>query len=268
MADFSGTVTFITGASSGIGRALALEIARLRGDVVLAARRRNRLAILANEIEALGGRALPVACDVARDGDCEAAVDLALKRFGRIDYVVANAGFGVAGRCENLSLEDYRRQFETNVFGVIRTIQAAKPSLVESRGCLALIGSVNGYIAMPRISAYVMSKYAIHGLADSLRHEMKGHGVAVTLIVPGFIDTEIRKVDRHGVYHADMKDRVPPWLRMPADRAARKIAHALLHRKRQKIITAHAVISIFLQRYFPGLVNLVIARSGAGKGRG
>jgi short-subunit dehydrogenase len=267
MADFSGTTTFITGASSGIGRSLALEIARLGGSVILAARRHDRLETLASAIEALDGRALPVACDVTRDGDCDNAVDSALKQFGRIDYVVANAGFGVAGRFETLSLDDYRRQFETNIFGAIRTIQATKSSLIESKGCLALMGSVNGYIALPRLSAYVMSKYAIHGLADSLRHELRGYGVAVTLIVPGFIDTEIRKVDRYGVYHAEMKDRIPLWLRMPSDRAARAIAQALVNRKREKIITAHASVSIHLQRYLPGLVNLVINRSGTRKGR-
>lgn len=268
MAHFSGTVTFITGASSGIGRALALEIARLGGEVILAARRLDRITILAEEIQLLGRQALAVPCDVTRDGDLEAAVELARKKFDHIDYVVANAGFGVAGRFEKLTLEDYRRQFETNVFGVIRTIQATRPSLIESRGCIALIGSVNGYIATPSLSAYAMSKYAIHGLADSLRHELREHGVAVTLIVPGFIETEIRKVDKRGVYHAELKDRIPKWLRMPAGRAARTIARALLNRRREKIITIHAVLVILLQRYFPSLVNLILARAGGRKHRG
>ena len=268
MTDFSGTVTFITGTSSGIGRALALEIARRGGDVILAARRLDRITILAEEIEALGQQSLAVSCDVTQDGDLEAAVELAQKKFGHIDYVVANAGFGVAGRFEKLTLEDYRRQFETNVFGVIRTIQATRSSLITSRGCIALIGSVNGYIATPRLSAYAMSKYAVHGLADSLRHELREYGVAVTLIVPGFIETEVRKVDKHGVYHAEIKDRIPKWLRMPADRAARTIAQALLHRNRQKIITIHAALLILLQRYFPSLVNIIIAHSGGRKHRG
>lgn len=267
MADFADTVTFITGASSGIGRALAIEISRSGGDVVLAARREDRIRTLAGEIESSGRKALAVPCDVTQDGDLEAAVDRARKKFGHIDYVVANAGFGVAGRFGKLTMEDYRRQFETNVFGVIRTIQTTKSSLIESRGCMALIGSVNGYIATPRLPAYAMSKYAIHGLADSLRHEMREHGVAVTLIVPGFVETEIRKVNKYGVYHAELKDRVPKWLRMPADRAARTIARALLNRNREKIITVHAALAILLQRYFPSLVNFIIARSGGRKHR-
>ena len=265
MAHFSGTVTLITGASSGIGRALALEIARLGGNVILAARRLDRITIVAEEIQLLGRQALPVPCDVNRDGDLEAVVDLALKKFGHIDYVVANAGFGVAGRFENLTLEDYRRQFETNIFGVLRTIRATKSSLILSKGCIALIGSVNGYIATPRLSAYAMSKHAIHGLADSLRHELRVHGIAVTLIVPGFIESEIRKVDKHGVYHAELKDRIPKWLRMSADRAARMTAQALLKRKREKILTIHAVLMILLQRHLPCFVNMVIARSGGRK---
>src|SRR5512136_573327 len=117
-AGYSGTVTFITGASSGIGAALAREIARQGGDLALAARRETRLQDLSEEIRGMGRRALALKCDVTRDGDMEEAAAKAREEFGRIDYVIANAGFGVIGKMEKLSLEDYRHQFETNVFGV------------------------------------------------------------------------------------------------------------------------------------------------------
>jgi NADP-dependent 3-hydroxy acid dehydrogenase YdfG len=124
MKRFGGTVTFITGASSGIGAALALEIARQGGDVVLMARRKERLQELGHEIESTGRRALAIQGDIANDGDIERAVKKTNAELGRIDYVVANAGFGVAGRFEKLTIEDFRRQFETNVFGVLRTVYA------------------------------------------------------------------------------------------------------------------------------------------------
>jgi short-subunit dehydrogenase len=263
MGDFSGTVTFITGASSGIGAALAREVAQQGGDVVLTARRQDRLESLATEIEGMGRRTLAVGCDVTRDGDLEQAVAQAVEKFGRIDYVVANAGFGVGGRFEKLTMDDHRRQFETNVFGVLRTIQVTREHLIVSRGCLAIVGTVNSYLALPRLSSYSMSKFAVHGLADSLRHELRPHGVGVVFIVPGFIETELRKVDKQGVYRPEVRDRIPRWLRMSAGKAARQIARALLRRKREKIITFHAVVAVFLQRHVPGLVYMLTSRFGA-----
>ncbi len=258
MKRFSGTVTFITGASSGIGAALSVEIARQGGDVVLVARRKERLHKLVHEIESTGRRALAIQADIANDGDIELAVKKTNAEFGRIDYVVANAGFGVAGRFEKLTIEDFRRQFETNVFGVLRTVYATRENLIASRGCFGIIGSVNGYIATPRLSPYVMSKFAVHGLAESLWYEFRPHGVGVVLIAPGFIETEIRQVDKMGVHHPEMKDSVPPWMRMPAEKAARQIVDAFYRRKRIKVITAHGKFAVFLQRHCPGLLSAVM----------
>jgi short-subunit dehydrogenase len=103
-----------------------------------------------------------------------------------------------------------------------------------------------------------MSKFAIHGLAESLWYEFRPHRVGVVLIVPGFIETESRQVDKMGVYHPEMKDSVPPWLRMPAEKAARQIADAIYRRKRIKVITGHGVVAVFLQRHFPGLLSAVM----------
>jgi len=262
MGNFKGTATFITGASSGIGAAVAKEIARQGGNVILAARREERLQELAAEIDSMGSKALITVCDITRDNDLKEAVARADEVFGHIDYVFANAGFGVAGRFERLTLDDFRRQFDTNVFGVINTIQATRDHLVASRGCLAITGSVNGYIATPRLSAYCMSKFAVHGLANALRYELRPHGVGVVLIVPGYIATEVRRVDKQGVFRPEAQDRVPRWLVMAPDKAARHIVRALYKRKRETIITFHALFGILLQRYLPGLVFTVLSRFG------
>ncbi len=134
MAKLNGKVAFITGASSGIGAAMAREFARRGADVVLLARRWERLEALALEVRARGRKALTIRCDVTVDGDIEAAVEETLAELGRIDWVVANAGFGVAGAVHKLSLEDFRHQFETNVFGVLRTVQATREALIATRG--------------------------------------------------------------------------------------------------------------------------------------
>jgi short-subunit dehydrogenase len=261
-ARFAGQVVFITGASSGIGAALAREFARAGADVALAARRVDRLAQLAAEIVATGRRALVLPCDVTVDGDLERTAARTRETLGRIDVVVANAGFGVVGRLESLTLEDYRYQFETNLFGVLRTIYATLGDVKKARGRLVLLGSVSGHVGLPGSTAYTMSKFAVRGLAESLAHELAPHGVAVTLITPGFVESEIRQVDNRGVWHAEAAGKLPTLLVMPAATAARHIVRAVARRRREAIITRHGRLTVFLQRHVPWLVRAVVGRVG------
>jgi short-subunit dehydrogenase len=254
MMNFAGQVVFITGASSGIGAALAREFARQGADLVLLGRRAARLTALAGELERGGRRALAVTADVTVDGDLEKAVVQARAVFGRLDVVVANAGFGVVGPVERLGLADYRRQFETNVFGVLRTVHATLAVLKASRGRLAIIGSVAGYVATPGSSPYSMSKFAVRALAEALGHELAPAGVSVTLISPGYVDSEIRRVDNHGRLQTDAPEPVPAWLVVPASRAARQIVRAVARRRREAVITGHGKIAVFTQRHAPWLV--------------
>jgi short-subunit dehydrogenase len=264
---FAGNAVFITGASSGIGAALAREFAREGGDVALAARRLDRLEALAAEIEKTGRRAVVIPCDVTRDGDLERAADRARAAFGKLDVVVANAGFGVSGMLETLSLDDYRRQLETNVFGVLRTVYATLEDLKKTRGRLVLIGSVSGHVGVPGSSAYSMSKFAVHGLAASLGHELAPYGVAVTLISPGFVESEIRQVDNRGVWRAEAPRRpIPPSMVMATPRAARQIVGAVAGRRREVVITGFGKTAVFFQRHLPGLLAVIIRRFGI-KGR-
>ena len=259
---FAGQVVFITGASSGIGAALAREFARAGADVVLAARRTDLLKRLAAEVDALGRRALALPCDVTVDGDLERAAARARAAFGHIDVVVANAGFGVAGPLETLTLDDYRYQFETNVFGVLRTVYATLDDVKRARGRLVLLGSVSGHVALPGSTAYAMSKFAVRALAESLAYELAPAGVSVTLISPGFVQSEIRQVDNRGQRHAKARAPLPKLLVMPAATAARHIVRAVARRRRESIITRHGRLAVFLQRHVPWLVRAVVERFG------
>ena len=254
----------VTGASSGIGEAIALEYARRGCDLVLLARRADRLASLGARIETMGRKALTVPCDVTVDGAVESAVERAERELGRLDVAIANAGFGVTGRVEKLPLSDYRRQFETNVFGVLRTVRASIPALKRTGGRLALMGSVSGYLAAPGMSPYAMSKFAVRALAESLREELRADGVSVTLISPGFVDSEIRRVDRQGVYRPDAPEPVPAWLRMATAPAARQIVRAIERRRGEIVVTAHGKAMVLLVRHAPwairGLTRLLTPR--------
>jgi short-subunit dehydrogenase len=259
---FTDHVVFITGASSGIGAALAREFVRQGAHVALAARRAERLGALAAELAATGRRAVALPCDVARDGDLERAVGETRARLGRIDVAVANAGYGVVGRLDALTLDDYRRQFETNVFGVLRTVYATLDDLKTTRGRLVLLGSVTGHVAFPGGSAYAMSKFAVRALAQALGPELGRDGVGVTLASPGFVESELHQIDNLGRRHPDARSRAPAWLVMPADRAARQIVRAAARRRPEVVVTGHGRAIVLLQRLTPALLAWVIRRYG------
>jgi len=254
------SVALVTGASSGIGRAVCRELVARGGRVVMVARREDRLAELEAE---LGDAAVGVLGDVTRDDGLSDAVDLVRSRFGRLDIALANAGFGVGRPVERLVIDDFRRQFETNVLGVLRTLYATLPDLKATRGVFAITGSVAGHLSTPGSVAYSMSKFAVRALAEGLRAELAPSGVAVVLLSPGYVTSEIRQVDRHGRYRAEFRDPVPGWLQMPADVAARKMVRAIERRRPEAVITGHGKLLVFMARHLPRVSRWIAGRLGS-----
>jgi NADP-dependent 3-hydroxy acid dehydrogenase YdfG len=194
-------VFLITGASSGIGAATARHAARAGFRLVLAARSVDRLRALADE---LGGeqRALAVRCDVTDFAEQEALVASALERFGRLDVAFANAGFGAARGFLQDTPEHWRAMVLTNVLGAAYTVRATLPALKQSTGHMLLTGSVAGRRAIPG-SLYSSTKWAITGMAESLRQDVDGTGVRVTVIEPGMVDTPFFEKPGEGRLQAD-----------------------------------------------------------------
>ena len=258
-------VVFVTGASSGIGQALAVECAQQGAAVVVTGRRLDRLEDLAARLQSRGCRALAYQLDVTHESALEQAVAATLAHFGRLDVVVANAGFGVAGLFEALTLDDYRRQLETNLFGVLTTLKASLSELKRTRGHFAIMGSVAGYLGVPGGTPYSMSKFAVRGFAEGVRPELAQEGVSLTLLTPGFVESEIRRVDNAGTYHADAPDHIPRFLQMPAPEAARQMARAIERRKPEAIITAHGRLMVTMANHFPGLTRFLLSRFRRGE---
>lgn len=259
--NFVDHAVWITGGGSGIGAALALEFARNGAMVAVSGRRRDRLEQVVAAIEACGSRGLAVVCDVTDDPAVEQAVPEVQAAFGKIDVVVANAGFAVSGRIEDLAIEAWRRQFDTNVFGAVSTIRHALPALKASGGRLGLMCSVAGMIASPKSGPYTASKYALRAIGQTLAIELAGSGVSCTLLHPGFVSSEIAQVDNSGVRDASRPDRRPSKLMWPADAAAKVCAKALHRRDREYTFTGHGKFGAFVGRHLPGLAHTLMTRS-------
>lgn len=245
----------ITGASAGIGAALARAYARRGARLALLARRTELLESLAGELRAQGAEVTVHAGDVTQDGDVARVVEALAARGVGIDVVYANAGFGVAGAIQKLSLADYQRQFDTNVFGVLRTIKETLPALRASRGHLVLVGSVAGHVASGAMSAYSMSKFAVRALAETLHVDLASEGIGVTLVSPGFVDSDIRRTNNQGVVQPEARDPIPAWLRVSAEAAAREILRGVDRGRAEIVVTGHGKFIVFIARHFPGLLR-------------
>jgi short-subunit dehydrogenase len=261
---FTGKAILITGASSGIGEELAEQLARHGALLTLAARRADVLARLGQRIADAGGSSPQIIeCDVTRDGDVERAVAETVRARGKLDIAFANAGFGVAGPFAKLSLADYRRQLETNVFGVLRTLYAALPEVARTRGQLVITGSVAGWVAAPGVSAYAMSKFALRALANSITPELAQRGVALTLLSPGFVESNIRRVDNRGNLHPDSPEPLPAWLVVSRRKAVREALRAVARRRREVIVTGHGRMLVAMERFAPWIMRAAGRRMAA-----
>lgn len=253
-------VVWITGASAGIGKAMAFEWVSLGYKVVLSARRKELLEEIARKIKELGGEALVVPVDIMEEKSIENAVQNIIDHWGRLDVTVANAGFGVFGSIDKLTSTDWNRQLQGNVIGLALTVKYALPHLKLTKGSIGLVGSVGAYLPNPNVGAYGASKAAVHSIGLTLQVELMGTGVSCTTIHPGFVVSEIAKVDNDGVWHPERADPRPANLMWPTAKAAKVMVRAILKRKRNFIFTAHGRIFVWMQRWFPGLLRLIISK--------
>ncbi|MEO7324652.1 MAG: SDR family NAD(P)-dependent oxidoreductase [Dokdonella sp.] len=190
----NGRVVLVTGASSGIGEATALALAARGAHVALAARRRDRLEVLAQRIHAEGGNALVVVADFAEEAQAQRAVAETEAHFGRLDILVNNAGVMYLEPVETADLGRWRRMLELNVLGLIAATQAALPGMRARRdGHVVNIASTAGRIANANAAAYAATKFGVVGFSEGLRKEVFKDNIRVTVIEPGAVDTELRQ---------------------------------------------------------------------------
>jgi len=246
---FLNKVAVITGASSGIGRATAIELARQGASLVLAARRKTVLENVADEIKTYGSNVLVIPTDVSDQKQVENLITATIAQWGRIDIFIANAGEYVRGQVTNLTKSDFERSFAINFYGALYGVLAVLPHMLEhKKGHIVLVSSLDAKKAIPTDGPYAAAKCAITGFFEVLRQEIKRENVHVLTIYPGRIDTPL------------IENLKMPWIspKIPADKVASAIVRGIRKRKIEIIVPGILVIYGFLNTLSPRFMDWIV----------
>lgn len=246
-------VVVITGASSGIGKALATTYAKSGAKLVLGARRLDRLESLASELDT---ETICVATDVTKEQDCKQLIDSALDHFGKIDVLINNAGISMRALFEDLELDVLKNVMDVNFWGTVYCTKYALPHIIETKGSIVGVISIAGYVGLPGRTGYAASKFAVRGFLDTVRIENLHKGVHVLVAAPGFTASEIRTkaLVEDGSSQGDTPRNESKM--MSAEECAQHIYKAVKRRKRSLILTfIEGKFTVFLSKFFPSLLD-------------
>jgi short-subunit dehydrogenase len=257
-------IVIITGASSGIGKALAYEFGIKGATVVLAARNITTLQGIAIDLEKIGVNALAIQTDVTIENDCRVLIEKTVEQFGKIDVLINNAGISMRALFIDLHLDVLRRLMDTNYWGTVYCSKFALPYLLKSKGSLLGVISIGGYIGMPGRSGYSASKFAVRGFLDSVRAENTKTGLHVLVVAPGFTTSNIRKAAL--LADGSMQGETPRDENhmMSAEEVASQVYKAVIKRKRNLILTFYqGKLSVLVSKMFPRFVDKQIYKTFA-----
>ena len=262
MDTYTGRTVLITGASSGIGRALALELAHRGAQLSLNARDADRLGETASACAAAGAAVLAVPGDVSRPEDCRAIVARTVDRFRGLDALVNNAGMTMWARIDALTdLAPLERLLAVNYLGAAYATAAALPYLKNSRGLIVAVASIAGLTGVPERAGYAASKHAMVGFFESLRIELQGSGVDVTIVAPDFVKSELHK----GALGADGRPLGATPMDEPhimtSEQCAHLIVRAMSRRQRLLITSGRGRLGRWARLVAPALVDRIAARA-------
>ncbi|GAA4451651.1 SDR family NAD(P)-dependent oxidoreductase [Nibrella saemangeumensis] len=257
-------VVWVTGASSGIGEALALELARQGARLVLSARREDELQRVAGQTGLPASEVLVLPMDITDINSFPGKVQVVLQRFGRIDYVFQNAGITQRGTVAETEFDVYRRLMEINFFGVVALTKAVLPHMLRQQsGHFVVTSSVAGKIGVKQRSGYCASKHALHGFFDSLRAEIHDQGLRVTIVCPGYIKTPISLSALNEKGEAYNRMNTSQAQGMEADVFARRVAQAVAYGKEEYYIGGKEIAGIYLKRLFPAILSRLVRSRAA-----
>jgi hypothetical protein len=251
--NFTNKVVVITGGSSGIGEAAAIEFARRKSFVIVVARRKENLESVSKKLASCGSEILLCQCDVTKREEVDQMSKTVLDKFGKIDILVNNAGFAIFGSVHELKVEDIISQMETNYFGMVYCTKAFLPKMLEKKaGHIVNVASVAGSIGLPGIASYCASKFAMLGFSEGLYHELKGSGVGVTVVSPIMVKTNFFD-------HPSFKSVPNNW---PGSLSPKTVAKAIVRAStspRLEIIVPSFVRgAVWLKYTIPYLINPIL----------
>jgi short-subunit dehydrogenase len=252
---FKDKVVIITGASSGIGEAIAREFALKGSKVMLAARSESKLSEIAKEINDSGGAASFVKTDVSIESECKNLIDKTIEKYGTIDIMVNNAGLSMRASFIDVDLKVLHRLMDVNFWGTVYCTKYALPYLIQNRGSLIGVSSVAGFHGLPGRTGYSASKFAIHGFLETIRIENLKKGLHVMIIAPGFTSTEIR---RHALVADGSEQGESPRVEqdlMSPKYVAKWVLKGIRKKKRNKLLTWDGKLTALFQRIIPTVVD-------------
>ena len=251
-------VVVITGASSGIGEALAFAYGRTGAAIAFCGRKADALQLTANALTEAGITNLPVVADVSIAADMQRLMDETVARFGRIDILINNAGISMRSMFVDADPEVLRKLMDINYMGTVYATRYALPHILKTKGSIVGISSIAGYRGLPVRTGYSASKFAMNGFLEALRTELLHSGVHVLTACPGFTTSNIRfaAIDGHGQVGGEtVRDEASM---MTADECATPILKAVKNRKRELILTSQGKLTVFLNKWLPGLVDKLV----------
>jgi len=251
-------VVIITGASSGIGLATARVFAARGNRVVLAARSKEKLNTIARELEEKGAECLAVATDVSKEEDCRKLVEAAVRKFGKIDILINNAGVSMRALFADLDLGVMKKLMDVNFWGTVYCTKYALPYLLESRGSVTGISSVAGIHGLPARTGYSASKYAMHGFLETLRIETLRQGLHVMIFCPGFTESNIRKTALVADGSAQGESPRKEEKMMKAEEVASRILRGIEKRKRLVVLTFEGKFTYCFKKWFPSWLDRLV----------
>ena len=249
-------VVIITGASSGIGKALAIKYALEGSKLVLAARRIDRLVEIEKQFPDVP--ILSVKTDVSVEEDCKALIKSAVDKFGKIDILINNAGIGMRALFKDADLDVLKKLMDINFWGTAYCSKYALPYLLETKGSLVGVNSIAGYVGLPGRTAYSASKFAVRGLLETIRIENIKNGLHVLVAAPGFTATEIRESALNGSGEKQGESPRDEQKMMSSEECARHIYKAIKRRKRTLILTfKEGKLAVFLSKCTPRFLDRI-----------